>query len=73
MSGLDLSLTKFEDDKLGFDSFSAGVAEFTKTESRLPFTLGIYGPWGSGKTTMMNSIQLHLQEETDIKSVWFDA
>ena len=56
MSGLDLSLTKFEDDKLGFDSFSAEVAEFIKTESRLPFTLGIYGPWGSGKTTMLNFI-----------------
>ncbi|MGC1928857.1 MAG: P-loop NTPase fold protein [Candidatus Nitrosopolaris sp.] len=39
------------------------------------FTVGIYGGWGTGKTTIMQMIQKHLDEEhkNDILTIWFDA
>jgi predicted KAP-like P-loop ATPase len=39
------------------------------------FTVGIYGGWGTGKTTIMQMIQKHLDEEykNDIKTIWFYA
>jgi predicted KAP-like P-loop ATPase len=39
------------------------------------FTIGIFGGWGTGKTTLMEMIQKRLQEanSSDILVVWFDA
>jgi predicted KAP-like P-loop ATPase len=39
------------------------------------FTVGIYGGWGTGKTTIMQMIQNHLDEKykDDIITIWFDA
>jgi len=43
------------------------------------FTIGIYGEWGTGKTTLMNSIQRNLwqdnvsNQEQKILTVWFNA
>jgi hypothetical protein len=37
--------------------------------TELPFTVGIYGPWGAGKTTFANLLVFHLRE----RSGWGDA
>jgi uncharacterized protein YjbI with pentapeptide repeats len=39
------------------------------------FTIGIFGDWGTGKTTLMNSIndELELQYKENVHTVWFDA
>ena len=42
------------------------------------FTIGIYGEWGTGKTTLMNLIRKHLEEKVPdeqckILTVWFNA
>ena len=73
MSGLDRAILDPNDDLLGFDSFATGIANFIRSENQLPFTLGIYGPWGSGKTSLMDLVQFHLSSDPPVKTVWFDA
>ena len=39
-------------------------------------TIGIYGEWGTGKTTLMKQIQMNLENNQDgikIPSIWFNA
>ena len=38
-----------------------------------PFTIGIYGKWGTGKTSLMRMLQKKLDEEKKIKTIWFNA
>lgn len=48
-------------------------------ETQPPFALGVFGPWGSGKTTLMKQIEgrltalPHTADAREIKSVWFNA
>src|SRR5262245_22764810 len=38
------------------------------------FTIGIYGEWGTGKTTLMKSIEKQFEgNKENIMTVWFDA
>jgi predicted KAP-like P-loop ATPase len=38
------------------------------------FSIGIYGEWGTGKTTLMELIEDKLnRENSDILTVWFNA
>jgi uncharacterized protein YjbI with pentapeptide repeats len=44
------------------------------TNSQPRFTVGIYGGWGTGKTTIMQMILKHLaKEDNNIITIWFDA
>jgi tRNA A37 threonylcarbamoyladenosine biosynthesis protein TsaE len=61
-----------------FDSLSNTIARIVKN-SHPHFTVGIYGEWGTGKTTLMRAIETNLKEEgvsekkQKILSVWFNA
>jgi len=61
-----------------FNSLGSTIANIVHN-SNPHFTIGIYGEWGTGKTTLMNSIEKHLLEkglfekEQMILSVWFNA
>jgi KAP family P-loop domain len=59
-------------DLLGFDRFESILYRVLRDPPRLPFTLGIFGEWGSGKTTLMKMIQRRLDHE-GVKTVWFNA
>jgi predicted KAP-like P-loop ATPase len=37
-----------------------------------PFTIGVFGAWGSGKTTLMNLVRKGL-DANGTKTVWFNA
>ena len=62
----------------GFDKLSTTLAEIIKN-SKPHFTIGIYGEWGTGKTTLMRAIENNLiSEELDLKKskilpIWFNA
>ena len=60
-----------------FDSLSRTISNIIKN-STPHFTVGIYGEWGTGKTTLMKSIEKNLVEgseenEQSFLPIWFNA
>lgn len=59
------------DDKYGFNTYARYLTDSIIDTEDLPFLMGIYGAWGSGKSSLMKMIQ-SLLEERDIKCIWFN-
>jgi hypothetical protein len=61
-------------DALGFHDVSERLCELivTSRESS-PFTVGIDGGWGSGKSSLMMRLKLDLDRRDGIETVWFNA
>jgi predicted KAP-like P-loop ATPase len=57
---------------LGFNAYADALAGIV-AHSRAEFAVGIFGTWGSGKTTLMRAIKARLEGRDDIVSVWFTA
>ncbi len=66
----------------GFDAYANALAEMIATKyNKTPFTIGISGEWGSGKTTLMKEIEkkintilaINKKHFRRIKTVWFNA
>jgi KAP family P-loop domain len=55
-----------------FDIYSNAIEKIIKN-SFPNFTIGIYGDWGTGKTTFMHSIERELNKTKNFITVWFDA
>jgi predicted KAP-like P-loop ATPase len=64
-----------EEDALYFQSYSENLANIIR-EAKPKFPIGIFGKWGTGKTTLMKMIKGELEKDKDkdkILTVWFDA
>ena len=71
--GLLLTDNKSNVPILDFDSISNTIVKMIRN-SYPNITFGIFGEWGTGKTTLMNSIMKQLLKNKDnIEIVWFDA
>lgn len=66
----------------GFEAYSRTLsAVIANNDNNTPLVIGIYGPWGSGKTTLMKSIiadlgkinNQSLKAFRQCKTVWFQA
>lgn len=70
----DTPISTLPSDKLGFrPSVTALKGILSKTAiEHTPFIVGIYGAWGSGKTSMMQMLLSELNSNECI-TVWFDA
>ncbi len=61
-----------------FDSLGFTVSNIIRSSSP-HFTVGIYGEWGTGKTTLMKTIERNLKDEgiyeneQKIQTVWYNA
>lgn len=78
--GLDEPLTDPANDLLDVDQHARALAKYIREqEKELPFTVGIFGEWGEGKTTMVGFLRHHLAElrkndsQNEIKFVEFSA
>ena len=56
---------------LGFDDLSKAISQII-LHSDPRFAVGLFGGWGSGKTTLMHAIQQQLPAQ-ETASVWFSA
>ena len=56
---------------LDFDSYSQAIVKIVRN-SNPKFSIGIYGEWGTGKTTLMKHIRNSLDEDKNIVTVWFN-
>ena len=62
-----------EEDALDFQRYSQNLANIIKA-TKPKFAVGIFGKWGTGKTTLMRMIKAELDKDPDrILTVWFDA
>src|SRR5688572_27676571 len=57
---------------LGWADYAGAFAELIE-HSPPQFAIGIFGDWGSGKTTLMRAVSRELEERPDVVQVWFNA
>jgi hypothetical protein len=65
-----------ERDCLGFTSYVNVLADICTHGDLAPLTLGIFGPWGSGKTSLMRMLKRRIERdaaERKAKTLWFNA
>ena len=68
---IDEPLLSPENDLLEMNKHAKALADYIVSIERLPFTVGIFGEWGEGKTTMVNFLQHHLKSARFISfSAW---
>ncbi len=64
-----------ENDNLSFLKFVLPLATViaTTTHKNTPLSIGIYGEWGSGKTSFMKMLDRELRDSYQIEPIWFNA
>ncbi len=61
------------EDLLDFEAYAQAFAQMIlHKDTKTPLTLGIYGNWGTGKTSLMKMIEGRLKTE-GILTIWFNA
>lgn len=53
-------------DLLGFDYLTSAITSIVGNESLLPATIGVYGDWGSGKSSLLKRTQVELEKDNDV-------
>lgn len=61
-----------QSDGLGFEVY-ARVLSQAALDTPGPFTIGVFGEWGTGKTSLMRLIQASLANQPNVVTVWFNA
>jgi len=67
-----LSDYRSDKDLLDFDLFSPALLEIIQKAST-PLTLGIYGSWGTGKTSLLHQLKSKIESGPYQRVVWFTA
>jgi len=67
-----------DEDQPGFPSYARTLADILADPgTRTPLTIGVFGDWGRGKTSLMRSVQRRLEEggapRFPVRTVWFYA
>lgn len=63
---------KYGKDSLGIKRHGDALASFIY-RTNTPITIGIQGEWGSGKTSLLNSIYSTLNDEGQCRQIWINA
>lgn len=59
-------------DKYDFANYAHILSDTIKDTTDLPFCIGIFGDWGTGKSSIMNMIKKILETDCSIKTIWFN-
>jgi hypothetical protein len=60
-------------DLLGFDHLKTAVMSIISDPALLPATIGVYGDWGSGKSSLMRMVQEDLKTKEDVVVLSFNG
>lgn len=71
-SNLMWSDTESKEDYLNFGEVSQIVTEILETEAMLPVSIGVFGNWGAGKSSLLNLIEQQIKPDEWIV-IKFDA
>lgn len=73
-SSLSVDDRPTETDGLEFAPYARALVNLVAAEGTgTPLTVGVFGPWGSGKTSLMKLMQKALRDAGMPDVVWFDA
>jgi len=66
------------DDRLDFEPYAKTLAEIIADPATdTPLTIGVFGGWGRGKTSLMQMVERRLEETTEsafpVHTTWFNA
>jgi len=75
-SWTDQEIKSLDADRLNFSHYSRVLAQVI-LEADTPLTVGVFGPWGCGKTSLMRLVEESLQEASTVQgkkvwTVWFN-
>lgn len=70
----DIPVSSASEDALNFNAYSESLTQII-VDSKARFAVGIFGSWGTGKTSLMKMIKTKLKEKykDDIITLWFEA
>jgi predicted KAP-like P-loop ATPase len=60
-------------DLLGYSHLIKAITSVIADESLLPATIGVFGDWGSGKSSLMKMVELDLRENKDVLVLSFNG
>jgi hypothetical protein len=60
------------DDLFGYEEIAKNISVIIK-KANPPFTVGIYGKWGTGKTSICNLVKEEFKDNKDFKVFYFDV
>ena len=60
-------------DYLDFDYLIETVSNIIKNDDLLPSTIGVYGDWGSGKSSLINMSIASLKDNKDTECIYFNG
>lgn len=60
-------------DLLGYTAHARLLKEVVTNEKNLPITIGLYGDWGSGKSSILKILEEQLNNENDAVVIYFDG
>ncbi len=68
----DIPKTPSQGDEFGIDKYEKGLKMFLE-HTGTPITIALQGEWGSGKTSLMQSLQHDLCEKGSFKGIWINT
>jgi len=61
------------EDLIGFRVHAELIADVVSDQKLLPVTIGVFGEWGNGKTSIMKMLEEKLGKREDMAVLYFDA
>jgi hypothetical protein len=68
----DNPLERPEDDQYGFHPYARILADMVRDTSNLPFCMGVFGRWGTGKSSLMRLIECQVTTFSGVRAIWFN-